>query len=615
MAMAFAILSSLGQIENLDKAIDRGRIDLGDIDKSGSDFLEKLSGLLEKENMAINDMSKIEEGNHLEISDQLKLIEGILQEKDLDQSKEAALLVLLNQLGILDFEGVNDLDPNDIQYESLMSMLDNLEGISMEELAEELEADLINEIGGQEGLEELLGQLDGQEDLEELLGQLDEIMEASDYNSELLINLLENNGELDITEISGSEILKQLDHLLGVDLKDLDLSGLDNEFLKLIQEFAEENQIEFKLADLENQEKFTSKLLEILTSDDGEDLLSNIKNKYTAEVRAMELFVDSNTSENEELIDRLNFKAEKIVFKVDGKEVNLDDFANNKELDINNILADNSNNLSEKVSSDLAKELKSSSSENQLNTAELIYSDLISDELLDEDLNANSESKLNSLVKAMLIDNEKVDSVAADLENQMTGQESFSDLITNISDNFSGSEAIDSGSQTVFGLDESVMEQLVTEMEQFKQLGTNQLEMELEPSWLGKLRLNVSVEQGEVMARFLVDNNFIRHELENNLGLLRGSLARQGFNIEQITIETRDQQAGWQEGDNQHFADDFHEQEYNQEDSSFKFDQEELAYYAKKAGELEGVEPDKIDPRMRKWLSMKQYYNSMNLLA
>ncbi len=85
--------------------------------------------------------------------------------------------------------------------------------------------------------------------------------------------------------------------------------------MKLIQEFAEENQIEFKLADLENQEKFTSKLLEILTSDDGEDLLSNIKNKYTAEVRAMELFVDSNTSENEELIDRLNFKAEKIVFK------------------------------------------------------------------------------------------------------------------------------------------------------------------------------------------------------------------------------------------------------------------------------------------------------------
>lgn len=548
MEMAFALLNSPGQIDNLERAVAKERIDLSDTDENDLSFLEKLSGLLESGKIDLDSF----EGKQLSsLKESIKNLKEVLQEKELGQSEEAALLVLLSQLDILDIEVSESLE-GDIQIDSLMVLLDNLDQLDFEEV--------ISKAG------------------------LDSLADISD-----------------------------VDELLSTKLSDLNLENLDNDFIELLQDFSEEVGIEFKLADLESQEAFAAKLIEIVSQEEGNELLAKIKKEFTAEVRAVEIFAKNNSNESS-ILDKLDFKADKIVFEI--KEINseLSEMANSKELDLNNMIADNSKNLMETENSNLTSELKTLTSDSDGELAKLVSKDLFSGDL-SEDIKPGSNEKIDNLLKAMLVDSNQIENLAENGKGQLTGQDLFADLIANSFGNSSGTEAMELGNQVSFGLDESVMEQLITKVKQFNQMSSNQLEMELEPSWLGKLRLNVSVEQGEVMARFLVDNNFVRHELENHIGLLKDSLVRQGFNIEQISIETRDQQAGWQEGESQNFAEDFQGQEFNQEESLFDFNQEELAYYADKADELNGVDPGKIDPRMRRWLSLKQYYNSMNLLA
>ncbi len=548
MAMAFAILNSLGQMDNIEKAVDQGNINLDDIEKTDSNFLERLNELLGSSEI---DSDSFDADNVLSLEKSIEDLKEMLKKEDISESEEAALLVLLNQLKLLDIE-VPESVKRDIQNESLMVLLENLDQLNIEEVISEIDLD----------------------------------------------------GLADITD---------LDELLSIELSDLDLENLDNDFMKLLQDYSKDNDIGFKLSDLKSQDAFSARILEIISEQEGEEILAKIKQEFAAEVRAMEIYIDSNTEDNS-ILEKLKFEADRIVFENRGKDSELSEMANSKELDLNDILADNSKNFLESEEFKLARKLKATKSDSDGETAKLVSKDVVFNDINDE-VKLSSDEKIDNLLRAMIADTEKVDGLAENDQSQLTGYDSFAELIANSSGNSSGTETIELGAQSSFGLDEPVMEQLISKVEQFNQMGTNQLEMELEPSWLGRLRLNVSVEQGEVMARFLVDNNFIRHELENNIGLLRGSLARQGFNVEQITIETRDQQAGWQEGENQHFADDFHDQEYNQDDSSFRFDQEELAYFKENIDELKGVNPEKIDPRMRRWLSMKQYYNSMNLLA
>ena len=546
--MAFAILNSLGQMDNIEKAVDQGNINLDDIEKTDSNFLERLNELLGSSEI---DSDSFDADNVLSLEKSIEDLKEMLKKEDISESEEAALLVLLNQLKLLDIEVPESVE-RDIQNESLMVLLENLDQLNIEEVISEIDLD----------------------------------------------------GLADITD---------LDELLSIELSDLDLENLDNDFMKLLQDYSKDNDIGFKLSDLKSQDAFSARILEIISEQEGDEILAKIKQEFAAEVRAMEIYIDSNTADNS-ILEKLKFEADRIVFENREKGSELSEMANSKELDLNDILADNSKNFLESEEYKFARKLKATKTDSDGEAAKLVSKDFTFNDINDE-VKLSSDEKIDNLLRAMIADTEKVDGLAENDQSQLTGYDSFAELIANSSGNSSGTETIELGAQSSFGLDEPVMEQLISKVEQFNQMGTNQLEMELEPSWLGRLRLNVSVEQGEVMARFLVDNNFIRHELENNIGLLRGSLARQGFNIEQITIETRDQQAGWQEGDSQNFADGFHDQEYNQEDSNFKFDQEELAYFAENAGELKGVDPDKIDPRMRRWLSMKQYYNSMNLLA
>ncbi|MFY9496729.1 MAG: flagellar hook-length control protein FliK [Halanaerobiales bacterium] len=87
---------------------------------------------------------------------------------------------------------------------------------------------------------------------------------------------------------------------------------------------------------------------------------------------------------------------------------------------------------------------------------------------------------------------------------------------------------------------ESIIEQISSRMQVQRQAGKNRIELQLEPESLGRVRLELEVENTELTARILVDNEQVRSHLEQNLDSLRSSLLRQGFNVGEIQIESRE---------------------------------------------------------------------------
>ena len=87
---------------------------------------------------------------------------------------------------------------------------------------------------------------------------------------------------------------------------------------------------------------------------------------------------------------------------------------------------------------------------------------------------------------------------------------------------------------------ESIIEQISSRMQVQRQAGKNRIELQLEPESLGRVRLELELENTELTARILVDNEQVRSHLEQNLDSLRSSLLRQGFNVGEIQIESRD---------------------------------------------------------------------------
>ncbi|MFP4661042.1 MAG: flagellar hook-length control protein FliK [Halanaerobiales bacterium] len=101
-----------------------------------------------------------------------------------------------------------------------------------------------------------------------------------------------------------------------------------------------------------------------------------------------------------------------------------------------------------------------------------------------------------------------------------------------------------------------VYSQVEKGLESFQRIGKNSIEMQLEPESLGKVKLNIAVEDGQVSVQFKVDNTFVKNELEQNIHLLKNNFIRQGYNVDHIQVETDNHDAAFQQQDgsaNQNF--------------------------------------------------------------
>lgn len=84
---------------------------------------------------------------------------------------------------------------------------------------------------------------------------------------------------------------------------------------------------------------------------------------------------------------------------------------------------------------------------------------------------------------------------------------------------------------------QEVFDQLIQFSKITVQEGKSQVEIQLKPEYLGKVQLQLTLEEGILTAKFLVENQAVGRMLESNLTDLRQSLQEQGLKFEQVQVE------------------------------------------------------------------------------
>lgn len=181
-----------------------------------------------------------------------------------------------------------------------------------------------------------------------------------------------------------------------------------------------------------------------------------------------------------------------------------------------------------------------------------------------------------------------------------------------------------SQNQTAVFRGEELASQITEQIKLLKKPAGNQLKLQLEPEFLGKVKMNLKVDAGEVTARFMVDNLLVKNHLDHNISQLRSALTNQGFNIDNMEVEAEN--TGYDMGE-----EDSSDQDYGQEKNNNRNGQHyNYRDYDSGRDDLADLSPEEIemimetDPaelkrwgygRKENWFTHGGYYQRMNLLA
>lgn len=66
--------------------------------------------------------------------------------------------------------------------------------------------------------------------------------------------------------------------------------------------------------------------------------------------------------------------------------------------------------------------------------------------------------------------------------------------------------------------------------------GQSEMKIQLQPDFLGKVNMQIKVEEGVITAKFAAENLQVKQLIEANLSNLRQNLADQGFNVQQLQV-------------------------------------------------------------------------------
>lgn len=99
-------------------------------------------------------------------------------------------------------------------------------------------------------------------------------------------------------------------------------------------------------------------------------------------------------------------------------------------------------------------------------------------------------------------------------------------------------------------LSNHVLTQVVEKAEMVVREDKSEMVMQLKPESLGKITLKVIHERGEVVARFVAENEQVKAILESNLQLLKDSLQKSGVAVQSLEVSVgqqgqEQQQRGW----------------------------------------------------------------------
>ena len=70
--------------------------------------------------------------------------------------------------------------------------------------------------------------------------------------------------------------------------------------------------------------------------------------------------------------------------------------------------------------------------------------------------------------------------------------------------------------------------------------GKNEMTVRIDPPQLGKLKINVNLDQGKISTSIVAESQAVKSALESNMGLLRGTLEQSGLKLENLTVTVND---------------------------------------------------------------------------
>lgn len=98
----------------------------------------------------------------------------------------------------------------------------------------------------------------------------------------------------------------------------------------------------------------------------------------------------------------------------------------------------------------------------------------------------------------------------------------------------------------------NIIDQVVQKAELLVKNNSSEMKIQLQPEFLGKMTIKIAMEDGLLTARFITDNNQVKHLLDNNLASLRQSLEAQGIKVERtevnVQLDSGGTFGGYQEG-------------------------------------------------------------------
>ncbi len=432
-----------------------------------------------------------------------------------------------------------ELESRDISLERVQNMDIDSED-ELQKLAEEIK-EKINDLseGDESALEELMAllaeidllledrifeQLNNEENLEKLAELLEQLDIDLDFEIERLSELTsEEINQLLLEVASDKDKLADL-----IDLAESEFSELFAEEEKMLLELKELiSELENEVVDFEFSGEVDEKLADLLA--EVKELLSDlegeIKTNQEQKLAERNDFFLRDMSQNQLLQQEL---------KVVDESVNLEE---NSDLFDNNLLQQENINLLDQLTEGEIKALLAEENE---------VAEQLSDNLFDLNLsNAGAELSFNA-------------------ENLIQAQNAANEVEFN-----------------QFFLSEQTIEQIGEELELMNiTKGNNELTVELYPESLGKVDINISLEDGEMLARIVTESNEVRDLMKNNLNVLRDLLAQKNIGVENLEIsvlseeESLAQNNGGEAGGNNSFSDN-----ENNQQTEFEFDLEELSEF------------------------------------
>lgn len=86
---------------------------------------------------------------------------------------------------------------------------------------------------------------------------------------------------------------------------------------------------------------------------------------------------------------------------------------------------------------------------------------------------------------------------------------------------------------------QELIDQIVKKVDLLIKQNASEIKIDLKPEFLGRMTIKLVVEEGILTARFLTENQQVKHLLESNLNSLRQSLEAQGIRVEKAEVNVQ----------------------------------------------------------------------------